>query len=158
VAYVLRADNKGEGGILALMALASASMKTSRMHTVLITLGVFGAALLYGDGVITPAISVLSAVEGLNVAAPRLESLIIPITIVILIGLFAIQRRGTAGIGALFGPVMVAWFSLLALLGVWNLLKHPSVLSAISPTHAISFIAENGTIGFAVLGAVFLVV
>jgi KUP system potassium uptake protein len=158
VAYVLRADNKGEGGILALMALASTAMKTSRLHTVLITLGVFGAALLYGDGVITPAISVLSAVEGLKVAAPSLEPAVIPLTIAILIGLFAIQRRGTAGIGALFGPVMVAWFSLLALLGLWNLAKHPTVLVAIFPSHALSFLIENGPMGFAVLGAVFLVV
>ncbi len=158
VAYVLRADNKGEGGILALMALASSTMKSSRLHTVLLTLGVFGAALLYGDGVITPAISVLSAVEGLEVAAPRLESAVIPLTIAILIVLFAIQRRGSARIGALFGPVMVLWFSVLALLGVANLVKNTAVVGAFSPTHAISFISENRANGFTVLGAVFLVV
>ncbi|HWA74171.1 MAG TPA: potassium transporter Kup [Polyangiaceae bacterium] len=158
VAYVLRADNKGEGGILALMALASSNLRQSRVYVVLITLGVFGAALLYGDGVITPAISVLSAVEGLNVATPALRHAVLPLTIAILIGLFALQRRGTAGIGAMFGPVMLVWFFTLALLGLVNLAQHPSVVAAILPTHAVSFIAENGLIGFGVLGAVFLVV
>jgi KUP system potassium uptake protein len=158
VAYILRADNKGEGGILALMALSSSSLRQSRLHFVLITLGVFGAALLYGDGVITPAISVLGAVEGLKVATPTLEHVITPLTIAILIGLFAIQRRGTAGIGALFGPVMVVWFLTLTALGLLNLIRSPSVLSAVLPTHAISFVAKNGWLGFAVLGAVFLVV
>ncbi len=159
VAYVLRADNKGEGGILALMALASSAMKKSRLHLLLITLGVIGAALLYGDGVITPAISVLSAVEGLKIAAPGMPAWSVStITIAILIGLFAIQRHGTAGIGAFFGPVMIGWFTTLAALGVVNLAQHPSVFYAINPAHAVEFLVANGRMGFGVLGAVFLVV
>ncbi|HET9953523.1 MAG TPA: KUP/HAK/KT family potassium transporter [Polyangiaceae bacterium] len=158
VVYVLRADNKGEGGILALMALSSSTLKSSKWHLVLVSLGVFGAALLYGDGVITPAITVLGAVEGLSVAAPKLEFLVIPIAIAVLIGLFTIQRRGTAGIGALFGPVMLVWFGTLAVLGVINLHKDPAVISALLPHYAWDFLWRKGHIGFSVVGAVFLVV
>jgi KUP system potassium uptake protein len=158
VAYVLRADNKGEGGILALMALSSSALRQSRLHFVLITLGVFGAALLYGDGVITPAISVLSAVEGLHVAAPISQSSVLGITVGILVGLFAIQRYGTAGIGAFFGPVMLVWFATLALLGVTNLVTNLDVLRALNPKYGVDFIKEHGAIGSSVLGAVFLVV
>lgn len=158
VAYVLRADNKGEGGILALMALSSSALRQSRLHVVLITLGVFGAALLYGDGVITPAISVLSAVEGLQVAAPISQTWILAITVGILVGLFAIQRYGTAGIGAFFGPVMLVWFGTLAGLGIMNLTSKPDVLQALNPRYGIEFIEVHGAIGSSVLGAVFLVV
>src|SRR6188768_18790 len=132
IAYVLRADNKGEGGILALMALASSNLRKSRARLPLIFLGVFGSALLYGDGMITPAISVLSAVEGLEIAAPHLEHLVVPITIVILIGLFMVQKRGTGGIGAVFGPVTLLWFATIALLGIGQIVHYPGVLSAIS--------------------------
>jgi KUP system potassium uptake protein len=158
VAYVLRADNHEEGGILALMALASSSVRRSRARYVVMVLGVFGAALLYGDGAITPAISVLSAVEGLEVAAPSLHRLVIPLTIVILVGLFTIQRTGTAHLGAVFGPIMLVWFGVLAVLGVVNLVQNPMVIEAISPLHAASFLIDNGWLGFGVLGAVFLVV
>jgi KUP system potassium uptake protein len=158
VAYVLRADNKGEGGILALMALASGPLRSTRTYTVLIALGVFGAALLYGDGVITPAISVLSAVEGLELAAPGLHRLVIPITIVILIGLFAMQRKGTAGLGAIFGPIMLLWFGSLFGFGLWRMLSHPSVMASVNPLYAARFLSENGVAGLLVLGSVVLVV
>jgi KUP system potassium uptake protein len=158
VAYVLRADNKGEGGILALMALASGPLRGRRAYTVLIALGVFGSALLYGDGVITPAISVLSAVEGLEIATPALEKFVIPVTIAILIGLFAMQRRGTAGLGAIFGPIMLLWFGSLLGFGVYRALEHPSVLASINPLYAFAFLKENGATGLLVLGAVVLVV
>jgi KUP system potassium uptake protein len=158
VAYVLRADNKGEGGILALMALASAPVKERRVYPVLIALGVFGAALLYGDGVITPAISVLSAVEGLEIAAPGLSHLVIPLTIVILIGLFAIQKHGTAGLGKVFGPITLLWFGALFGLGFYRMIEHPSVLASVNPLYAARFLAENGVKGLLVLGSVVLVV
>lgn len=156
--YVLRADNKGEGGTLALMALASSAVKSPRTRTVLALLGVFGAALIYGDAVITPAISVLSAVEGIELAAPELHAFILPITIVILIGLFSIQRHGTARVGALFGPIMILWFLVLAALGVSNIIKHPEVLAAVSPHHAVRFFQENRVSGAIVLGSVVLVI
>jgi KUP system potassium uptake protein len=158
VAYVLRADNKGEGGILSLMALASGPLRGTRVYPVLIALGVFGAALLYGDGMITPAISVLSAVEGLEIAAPGLEHLVIPVTIAILIGVFALQRRGTAGLGAIFGPIMLLWFGSLFAFGLYRTLEHPSVLASVNPLHAARFLAHNGTSGLLVIGAVVLVV
>lgn len=158
VAYVLRADNKGEGGILALMALASQALHGKRMYPVLIGLGVFGSALLYGDGVITPAISVLSAVEGLEIAAPSLEHVIIPITILILIGLFAMQRKGTGGLGAIFGPIMALWFGSLFGFGLWRMLEHPSVLASVNPLYAARFLGAHGATGLLVLGAVVLVV
>ena len=158
VFYVLRADNKGEGGILSLMALVVGVLRGSRWRPFVLACGVFGAALLYGDGAITPAISVLSAVEGLEIAAPSLEPLVIPLTIAILLGLFAIQKRGTASVGAVFGPIMIAWFSTLAVLGVYRLSGNLSVLAAVSPVHGVRFLTSHGKVGFAVLGAVFLVV
>lgn len=157
--FVLQADNRGEGGILALTALATpirALVKSQRRW--LVILGVFGAALLYGDGAITPAISVLSAVEGLEVAAPLLASYVIPITLTILIGLFVIQSGGTARIGRLFGPVMLVWFSVLALLGILHIVGNFGVLRAINPLYAVRFFEENGGHGFFILGSVFLVV
>ncbi|MBK8995074.1 MAG: potassium transporter Kup [Myxococcales bacterium] len=156
--YVLRADNRGEGGELALMALALSSIKGKFGPKLVIVLGIFGASLLYGDGMITPAISVLSAVEGLEVAAPGLKRFVIPTTIVILIGLFMVQKRGTAGIGAVFGPIMLIWFTVLAVIGATHIIAHPGVLEALSPHHAVRFLAENKLAGFLVLGAVFLVV
>ncbi|MEA2599807.1 MAG: system potassium uptake protein [Acidobacteriota bacterium] len=152
--FVMRADNRGEGGILALMALIRVR-KTSRW--VLIALGLFGAALLYGDGMITPAISVLSAVEGLDVATSFFKSYVQPITIVILIGLFLIQRRGTEKIGALFGPVMTLWFATIGVLGLSWIVRAPRVLAAINPLHAVRFFAHDGLQGFLVMGSVFLV-
>jgi KUP system potassium uptake protein len=156
--YVLRFDNRGEGGILALMGLvAMDKSRSAAVRRVLIIIGVFGAALLYGDGMITPAISVLSAVEGLQIATPFFTPYVIPATIVILIILFFFQRRGTAGVGAVFGPVMLVWFTTLAVMGVRGILWHPAVLLAINPLYAIRFFAANGMHGFLVLGAVFLV-
>jgi KUP system potassium uptake protein len=159
VAYVLRADNAGEGGVLALTALATSTKGLRPVaHRVALTFGLFGASLLFGDGIITPAISVLSAVEGLNVATPAFEPWILPIASVILFFLFSAQRRGTGSVGAIFGPVMLLWFATLAGLGVYNIAHHPGILGAVSPAHAFSFFVRNGTIGFLVLGSVFLVV
>jgi KUP system potassium uptake protein len=155
--YVLRFDNRGEGGILALMGLVGRDKaRTGRIHNTLIILGVFGAALLYGDGMITPAVSVLSAVEGLEIATPFFAPYVIPLTIVILIILFVFQYRGTAGIGSIFGPIMLVWFATLALLGIRGIMLHPSIVAALNPMHAIHFFAQNGRHGFLVLGAVFL--
>ena len=158
--FVMRADNRGEGGILALMALVPQHFRRIGPggHWILVALGIFGASLLYGDGMITPAISVLSAVEGLQVATTFFNPYIIPITLVILFILFLIQRRGTAGIGKLFGPVMILWFLVLAVLGVCWIVRVPSVLAAINPWHAVRFFLVNGRRGFLVLGSVFLVV
>jgi KUP system potassium uptake protein len=154
LAFILRADNRGEGGILALTALVS-QLKPSRLLTLV---GLFGAALLYSDGMITPAISVLSAVEGLEVAAPGLGAFVEPITILILIAVFVVQNRGTARVGALFGPVTLLWFLVIAALGIAQIVHQPSVLAALSPIHAFQFFQHNGRQGFFILGAVFLVV
>src|SRR6266853_147402 len=157
---IIRADNKGEGGVLALMALVNGSrvMRGLTPRRLMIVLGIFGAALLYADGALTPAISVLSAVEGLEIATPALQHWVIWITLAILVGLFMFQRRGTAGVGAVFGPVMVVWFATIAVLGVNGILKNPAVVGAVLPTHAIRFVAEDPGRGLLVLGAVFLVV
>jgi len=157
--FVMRADNDGEGGILALTSLVTPKMvKRNGGKYYLILLGLFGTALLYGDGMITPAISVLSAVEGLEVATPVFEPYILPITVGILVALFLTQRLGTAGVGRVFGPVTVLWFATLALLGVVQIVQQPGVLAAVSPAHGLSFFLENGARGFLVLGSVFLVV
>ena len=158
VVIVMRADNQGEGGILALTALVMPRPGSGSSRAVLILLGIFGAALLYGDGMITPAITVLSAVEGLTVATPLFDPYIVPVTVAILVGIFAIQRHGTHRIGVLFGPVMLVWFATLAALGVTWILSAPVVLTAFDPRHAVQFFVANGRHGFAVLGAVFLVV
>ncbi len=157
--FVLRADNRGQGGILALVALlvphaAPASGRPARLAL----LGLFGAALLYGDSMITPAISVLSAVEGLEVATPAFQRLVVPATVAILVGLFALQPWGTGRVGRVFGPVTLAWFGTLGVLGIGGILREPSVLAALSPGHAARFFAENGVHGLLVLAAVFLVV
>jgi KUP system potassium uptake protein len=156
--FVMRADNRGEGGILALMALVSQRETSKLGRRTLLILGLFGAALLYGDGVITPAISVLGAVEGVAVAAPSLEHLIVPATVVILVGLFAIQRRGTATVGAVFGPIMLVWFACIGAVGVRGILARPGVLGAVSPHHAVAFFGHHHLQGFLVLGAVVLVI
>ena len=154
--YVLRADNKGEGGILALMALVHGQVK-GRARALVVALGLFGAALLYADGVLTPAISVLGAMEGLEVGHAAFAQYVVPLSVIILIVLFLFQRHGTAGIGAVFGPIMVVWFLVLAVLGVHGILLHPGVLAAVNPVYAIRFFVDHGTVGFLVLGAVFLV-
>ncbi|HET7133681.1 MAG TPA: KUP/HAK/KT family potassium transporter, partial [Gammaproteobacteria bacterium] len=154
--YVLRADNKGEGGILALMALVHGQVK-GRARAVVVALGLFGAALLYADGVLTPAISVLGAMEGLEVGHAAFAQYIVPLTVIVLIVLFLFQRHGTAGIGAVFGPIMVVWFVVLAVLGVHGILLRPGVLAAVNPVYAVRLFADHGRAGFLVLGAVFLV-
>ncbi len=159
VVLVLRADNNGEGGLVAMLALASQAVKDKpRLRSVLLAVGIFGTCLFYGDGVITPAISVLSAVEGLEVVSPRFKSLVIPITLVILLGLFMVQKRGTGGIGRFFGPITLVWFAVLAVLGVSQILRHPEILQAISPHHAVGFMLAFPGTTFIVLGAVVLVV
>ena len=158
IAIVMRADNDGEGGILALTALLPGRMQRSARTSWLVLLGIFGAALLYGDGMITPAITVLGAVEGLKVVTPLFDPYVVPVAVGILIGIFAIQRHGTHRVGGMFGPIMVVWFVVIAALGVVSLLQHPVVLTAVDPRHAVSFFREHGWHGFAVLGAVFLVV
>ncbi len=158
--FVMRADNRGEGGILALMALAMQRPRgqAHKSRPMLMTLGIFGAALLYGDGMITPAITVLSAVEGLSVATPVFEPYVVPVTLVIILIIFLVQRHGTAGIGAVFGPVMCVWFTVLGVLGFKEVLHSPAVLGALNPWHGALFFVHNGLHGFLVLGAVFLVV
>ncbi len=156
---ILRADNRGEGGVLALMALLLPRRRgAGKVPRLPIALGLFGAALLYGDGMITPAISVLSAVEGLKVATPVFDPYVLPLTVAILVGLFSIQRHGTGRIGAVFGPVTLVWFVVLAGLGLRGIASHPEVLWAILPHHAAGFFAANGREGLLVLGAVVLVV
>jgi KUP system potassium uptake protein len=158
VVFILRADNRGEGGILALTSLITPAHALRRGRWGLIILGLFGTSLLYGDGMITPAISVLSAVEGLEIVTPRFTPFVVPITIAILAALFLIQRHGTAGIGRIFGPVMVVWFVTLTLLGVPHIVREPHVLAAVSPTFAVRFFLDHGWHAFLVLGSVFLVV
>lgn len=159
LAVVMRADNHGEGGILALTSLLLPKLSgASGRRWLLIALGLFGTALLYGDGAITPAISVLAAVEGLELAAPGLEPYVVPLTIAILVGLFAAQHLGTARVGAVFGPVMTAWFATLSVLGITQIVRAPEVLAAASPLHALRFVTTDPGVAFLALGGVFLVV
>lgn len=159
VSLVMRADNKGEGGIMALMALAQRAVSGStRMRKLVVLMAVLGAALFFGDGVITPSISVLSAVEGLKVAAPGLSRWVVPVTVVVLLGLFWLQRHGTAKVGTLFGPVMVLWFLSLGVIGAWNIIQAPEVLRALSPWYAVQFFMSHGTASFLALGSVVLCV
>lgn len=158
VLFVMRASNNGEGGILALMALALRTVpQNSKRSLIIIMLGVFGACMFYGDVVITPAISVLSAVEGLNVVSPNLSKYVIPITIAIITVLFLIQRTGTHVVGILFGPIMLIWFLVLSVMGVYNIIENPQVLGAVNPAYALLFLWEHSVQAFIVLGAVFLV-
>jgi KUP system potassium uptake protein len=157
--FIMKADNRGEGGILALLALVPSSRKaTSARIGWIAGLVIFGAALLYGDGVITPAISVLSAVEGLEVATTSLKPVVVPLTVAILFGLFWVQKRGTASIGGVFGPIMIVWFGTLAALGAVQIVHYPAVLLAVNPIHAVSFFAVHRWEGFLVLGSVVLVI
>jgi KUP system potassium uptake protein len=157
---IMRADNRGEGGIVALLALLSArNAKPGTWRAQLLLVGLIGAALLYGDGAITPAISVLSAIEGLKVDAPSLTPMVVPLTIAILIGLFMMQKQGTGFIGRIFGPVMLGWFAILAALGIHGIIKAPAVLAGLSPLYAFEFlIHQDFHISFAILGAAFLAV
>ena len=159
VTLVLRADNHGEGGLVAMLALASMAVKDRPVlrHRMLIV-GIFGTCLFYGDGVITPAISVLSAVEGLEVVSPAFKKYVIPLTIVILFGLFAVQKRGTSGIGKFFGPITVVWFAAIAALGLYHIASHPEIMWALSPHYAVQFIINEPTVTFLILGAVVLCV
>ena len=158
VTLIMRADNRGEGGIMALTALVSRGLSERRSRWWLVGLGIFGAAMFYGDGMITPAISVLSAVEGLEVMAPTLATYVVPLTILILIGLFSIQRHGTASVGGLFGPVVCVWFAVLALLGGIEIARDPAVLLALNPAYAFVFFRDNPLAAFLALGAVVLAV
>ena len=156
--FIVRADNRGEGGILALTSLITPTHALRRGRWGLIVIGLFGTALLYGDGMLTPAVTVLSAVEGLEVLTPALRPYVIPITISILAGIFLIQSRGTANVGRIFGPIVLLWFATIAALGVSHIVREPSVLQAMLPHHALRFFLEHGWNGFLVLGSVFLVV
>ena len=159
VALVLRADNNGEGGLVAMLALASMAVKDRPvLRQRMLIVGIFGTCLFYGDGVITPAISVLSAVEGLEVVSPAFTKYVIPLTIVILFGLFAVQKRGTSGIGKFFGPITLVWFAAIAALGVYHIASHPEIMWAISPHFAVQFIVNEPAITFLILGAVVLCV
>ena len=159
VVLVLRADNNGEGGLVAMLALASQAVKHKpKLRRVLLIVGIFGTSLFYGDGVITPAISVLSAVEGLEVVSPAFKQYVIPLTLVILFGLFAVQKHGTAGIGRFFGPITLLWFVVLAVLGISHIVTNPAILWAISPHYALSFMTHNPGTTFIILGAVVLCV
>jgi KUP system potassium uptake protein len=159
VTFIMRADNDGEGGIMALIArVLDLPLKGRRAKAMLVALGIFGAALFYGDGMITPAISVLSAVEGLEVAAPGMKSLVVPITLTVLTGLFMIQRFGTEAVGRLFGPVMALWFTILAVSGLAKIVHSPGILRALSPTYGIAFFLDNGGVAFLALGSVVLAV
>ena len=159
VVLILRADNHGEGGLIAMLALASQAVKgRPELRRRLLLLGIFGTAIFFGDGVITPAISVLSAVEGLEVAAPALHPYVIPLTLVVLTGLFMVQRHGTANVGKFFGPVMVLWFGVLAGLGLHQIAQNPAILWALSPHHALTFLLSNPQVAFIALGSVVLCV
>jgi KUP system potassium uptake protein len=158
--FVMRAGNKGEGGVLTLLSLAfpERNKDTRRIRAILVSAGVFGAALLYGDGMITPAVSILSAVEGLSVATPRLESVVVPVSLLIIVGLFSVQRFGTGRVGVVFGPIMAAWFVTIAGLGIRGIVAHPEILQAVSPHYAVKFFFVNQWSGFLTLGAVVLCV
>jgi len=156
---IMRADNHGEGGILALLALISPSRAPeSKRRAAMVVVGLIGATLLYGDGAITPAISVLSAIEGIKVYAPHLDRFVVPLTVVILVGLFVIQRKGTSFIGGLFGPVMLIWFIVIGILGTISIMKQPAVLAALSPMKAITYLWHAGPLAFVVIGGAFLAV
>ncbi len=158
VLLIMRADNQGEGGILALLALAQEAVKAPRARTILVLLAIGGAALFYGDSMITPAISVLSAIEGIGVGTPKLNSFVLPLTIVVLAALFLVQKRGTASVGHLFGPVMLVWFAVIAVDGLIQVARGPRVLAALNPAHAVTIFLASPLTGFLVLGAVSLAI
>ncbi|HWI35516.1 MAG TPA: KUP/HAK/KT family potassium transporter, partial [Burkholderiales bacterium] len=159
VTLVLRADNRGEGGIMALLAMATSSLKNHPQWTgMLLAIGVFGASLFYGDAVLTPAISILSAIEGLEVGTAAFKPYIVPLATGILIALFVIQKRGTGFVGIVFGPVCALWFLSIGAAGVWNIVRQPSILAALNPVHALGFVSGHGFASFVVLGSVLLVI
>jgi KUP system potassium uptake protein len=159
VMFIMRADNRGEGGIMALIALALQDAKNKpRQMKLIMIVGILGAAMFYGDGMVTPAISVLSAVEGLEVATPALKPFVIPVTLVVLFGLFYVQRQGTAVVGTAFGPVMLVWFSVLAILGLHNIVEHPAILAALNPLYGIEFLLDNKATALMAMGNVVLAV
>ncbi|ASC07180.1 putative potassium transport system protein kup (plasmid) [Acetobacter pasteurianus subsp. pasteurianus] len=158
VILVMRADYNGEGGIIALMSLAQQTAKRRSVKLLLGMTGVIGACLFFGDGIITPAVSVISAIEGIEVSFPAASHLVVPLSIVVLIGLFSIQFHGTGRIGIIFGPVMVVWFLMIGILGVLAIIHHPGILLALSPIYAIMFIAQHGYLSFLALGSVVLAV
>ena len=158
VLILLRADNHGEGGTLALMALAQRAVGKGRGASLIVLLGIISGALFYGDAVITPALSVLSAIEGIKLVTSAFDAYVVPITIIILILLFAVQSRGTARVAAFFGPIMCVWFAVIAIAAIPPIMRHPEVLFALNPLHAVSFMFHHGIIGFVTLGAVFLAV
>src|SRR5512135_3278869 len=159
VTLVLRANNRGEGGIMALLALATASVRDRpRTRATLLAIGVFGASLFYGDAVLTPAISVLSAVEGLEVGTSAFKPYVVPIAVLVIIGLFSFQASGTAVVGRLFGPITLVWFLAIAAAGIHGIAQHPGVLVALDPMHALVFLGSHGIASFVVLGAVVLAV
>ena len=153
---MMRADNRGEGGSLALLSLAMRTTRNTRFSAVILVLGIFAAALFYGDSMLTPAISVLSAVEGLNLLTPVLDDYVVPLTLAIITGLFMIQRRGTASVGAWFGPIMSVWFAVLAGLGVWHISSMPSILQALNPWYVVLLFQQHLLIAFIALGSVVL--
>ena len=158
VSLLMRVDNEGEGGLLALLGLLRQVLHGGRLAVAATFVAMLGAAMFLGDSIITPAISVLSAAEGLKVASPSLRSIVLPVALIILVGVFLLQRIGSGGIGRLYGPVMVVWFSLLAVTGVSSLVKSPVALVALSPSYAVQFIAHDPLVGFVALGSVILVV
>ena len=156
---IMRADNHGEGGILALLALISPRRaKQSRRRAIMVVIGLLGATLLYGDGAITPAISVLSAIEGIKVHASQMDRAVVPLTVAILVLLFMVQRKGTSWLGGIFGPIMLVWFVVIGILGLVGIAKAPAILAALSPLPAITFLSSAGPLAFAVIGAAFLAV
>src|SRR5687768_811722 len=159
VVLIMRADNKGEGGIMALIALATTAVKDHpHWRTPLLLIGIFGASLFYGDAVLTPAISVLSAVEGLEVGTQAFKPYVVPIAVLLIVGLFVLQARGTAVIGRLFGPVMLVWFLTLGAVGIYGIAQNPSILAALNPMHAVRFFTSHVAESFVLLGAVVLAV
>jgi KUP system potassium uptake protein len=159
VVFIMRADNRGEGGIMALIALAQqAAHKRPRLQWAFMSLGIFGAALFFGDGLITPAISVLSAIEGLEIVSPQLSEFVVPLALIVLAGIFLIQRWGTAGVGIFFGPIVIVWFLVLGVLGLIQIIHTPQVLVALNPLFGLAFFSHNGTAGFLALGSVVLAV
>ena len=159
VVLVLRADNAGEGGLIAMLALASQAVKDRpTLRRVLLNVGIFGTCLFYGDGVITPAISVLGAVEGLEIISPKFVKYVVPITLVILFCLFLVQKRGTTGIGKFFGPITLLWFAVIAVMGVFHIASNPHILVALNPYYALAFMWDNPGVTFILLGAVVLCV
>src|SRR6266567_8196664 len=156
VVILLRADNHGEGGTLALMALANKAM--GGRAPIIVLLGIVSGGLFYGDAIITPSLSVLSAIEGIKIITPAFEAYVVPITAAILLGLFSVQSRGTARVASFFGPITLVWFIALATAGLWHIAQNPSVLFAFNPLHGVRFLLEHGVIGLLTLGAVFLAV